>query len=424
MKYFSMFSGIGGFDKPLNELRYECIGYCEIDKYADWVYRYNFGKEIKNYGNAKELKPDDLQDFDLLVGGFPCQAFSIAGKRKGFEDTRGTLFFDIARVLKVKKPKVVLLENVKGLLNHKAGKTFKVILETLDELGYQVEWMVLNSKFFGVPQNRERVFIIGCFRGGCRGKVLPLRENAKEISGISEEETINCGTITQAFGRYGCSKEELRMYEATYKAHRANEMREHKGSPTLTQNMGTGGHNVPLVMNTQKRDINRPSIKKRIDAGLKPNAGSGTIGKEDEAYCLDAGNNQGVARALDANMHKGVTPKYHYEKRKRNIVAVRSYPRTGKKEQDGDRIQNIEMQREDASNSLTNIQKDNLLGDYDRLRRLTPIECERLQGFPDDWTAKGLNDKDEVVDISDTQRYRQLGNAVTVNVVRAIVERL
>ena len=135
-----------------------CVGYSEIDKYAIATYESHFGGH-KNYGDATKIKPEELPDFDMLCGGFPCQAFSIAGKRKGFDDTRGTLFFDIARILRVKRPKIILLENVKGLLNHEGGKTFAIIIDTITELGYDVQWMVLNSKFFGVPQNRERVFL-------------------------------------------------------------------------------------------------------------------------------------------------------------------------------------------------------------------------------------------------------------------------
>ena len=121
----------------------ECIGYSEIDKYAIQVYNKHFNH--KNYGDITKISAETLPDFDLLVGGFPCQSFSIAGKRKGFEDTRGTLFFDIARILKAKNPRLILLENVKGLLSHDNGFTFKTIIKTLDELGYDCQWQVLNS---------------------------------------------------------------------------------------------------------------------------------------------------------------------------------------------------------------------------------------------------------------------------------------
>ena len=157
-----MFSGIGGFELGIQRVypNAECIGYSEIDKYAIKVYERQFNGHT-NYGDATTINAAEIPDFDVLVGGFPCQAFSIAGKRKGFDDTRGTLFFDIARVLAEKRPRHLVLENVKGLLSHEQGKTFQTILGVLSDLGYRVEWQVLNSKDFGVPQNRERIYIVG-----------------------------------------------------------------------------------------------------------------------------------------------------------------------------------------------------------------------------------------------------------------------
>ena len=121
-----------------------------------------------NWGDATKINASELPDFDLFVGGFPCQSFSIAGKRAGFNDTRGTLFFDIARIIKYKKPPYLLLENVKGLLSHDKGRTFETIIKTLDELGYDVEWCVFNSTDFGRPQSRPRVYIRGFIRAGER----------------------------------------------------------------------------------------------------------------------------------------------------------------------------------------------------------------------------------------------------------------
>ena len=177
MKYFSTFSGIGGFEKGINNAfgmgrHPECVGYSELDKYAIQTYQKHFNH--KNYGDITKIDEKTLPDFDLLVGGFPCQSFSIAGKRGGFKDTRGTLFFDLARIVREKQPRNFIFENVKGLLSHDKGNTFRTIISTLDELGYDCEWQVLNSKDFGVPQNRERVFIIGNRRGTKRPDVFPL----------------------------------------------------------------------------------------------------------------------------------------------------------------------------------------------------------------------------------------------------------
>ena len=154
-----MFAGIGGFRAGLTRAGgFQCVGHCEIDKYADASYRaiHDIGKEEKYYPDARKIDPADLPRFDLLCGGFPCQAFSNAGKRRGFDDARGTLFFEVARLAQARRPPYLLLENVPGLLSHDKGRTFGTILAALDDLGYHVEWSVLNSKHFGVPQSRKR----------------------------------------------------------------------------------------------------------------------------------------------------------------------------------------------------------------------------------------------------------------------------
>ena len=180
IRYFDMFAGIGGFRSGLEAIGgFECVGYCEIDKYAKQAYEamYDTGGELY-FDDARKIVLEQLPDFDLLVGGFPCQSFSIAGARKGFDDTRGTLFFEIARIASVKKPKYLFLENVPSLLTHNQGRTFETILRTLDELGYDVCWQVLNSKNFGVPQSRNRVIIIGYLRGQCAGEVLSFTQTS------------------------------------------------------------------------------------------------------------------------------------------------------------------------------------------------------------------------------------------------------
>lgn len=213
LRYFDAFAGIGGFsigieraidntkiprvenatdtsDLPQNSpsdpsrdggQSTTCVGFSEIDKYASQVLKYKY-PNIKNYGDITQINPADLPDFDLFTGGFPCQSFSIAGLRKGFEDTRGTLFFEIARILADKRPRYFLLENVKGLLSHDSGKTFQTILKVLTDLGYDTQWAVLNAKDFGVPQNRERVFFAGCLGGWGGREVFSFGEgNSKDI---------------------------------------------------------------------------------------------------------------------------------------------------------------------------------------------------------------------------------------------------
>src|SRR5690625_2082865 len=174
-KYVSLFAGIGGFEQALNNLGGTCVFASEIDKFAAKAYEALYGE--KPAGDITEIDAKDIPDHDLLVGGFPCQSFSVAGKRAGFDDVRGTLFFEIARIAEEKKPKALLLENVKGLVNHDKGNTLDAMLTLLNDIGYVIDFDVLNSKYFGVPQNRERIFIVA------------IREDLIEAEPFSEEAT-------------------------------------------------------------------------------------------------------------------------------------------------------------------------------------------------------------------------------------------
>ena len=188
IKYFSMFSGIGGFEVGMHNSRYkdelECVGFSEVNNYAISIYSRWFPNH-RNYGDATTIDTAELDDFSLLIGGFPCQSFSICGKQQGLNDTRGTLFFEVARVLKDCQPRYFLLENVKGLVSNDGGRTFNTILKVLSELGYDVLWQTYNSCHYGVPQHRQRLFIKGYFRAKCGHEILDVRENV----GKSEKRT-------------------------------------------------------------------------------------------------------------------------------------------------------------------------------------------------------------------------------------------
>jgi DNA (cytosine-5)-methyltransferase 1 len=158
-KFIDLFAGIGGIRIPFQTYGGECVFTSEIDEDSQKMYEANFGE--KPVGDIKEVSAEDIPDHDILLGGFPCQAFSIIGQMRGFEDTRGTLFYDIERILKAKRPRAFLLENVKMLVGHNGGETFSIILEHLHALGYYVHWKVLNALNFGLPQKRERVIIVG-----------------------------------------------------------------------------------------------------------------------------------------------------------------------------------------------------------------------------------------------------------------------
>jgi len=252
--FIDLFAGIGGFRIALQNLGGKCVFSSEIDKYAQQTYLANFGELPFGDITKEETKAKIPKEFDILCGGFPCQAFSIAGHQRGFEDTRGTLFFEIATVVKTHRPKVIFLENVKNLVSHDKGKTLQVILNTLKEIGYSVFFKVLNSMTHAnVPQNRERIFVVAFDY-----KRIKDCQKFKFPNNVKLTKTIYDFLET---GR----QEELFYYQKNHKYYaeltktmtkkdtvyqwRRVYVRENKSnvSPTLTANMGTGGHNVPLI---------------------------------------------------------------------------------------------------------------------------------------------------------------------------------
>jgi len=398
MHYIDLFGGIGGFSygikKTTNSNRkWQCVGYYDNDKYAVQTYNKNFRTSYQPT-DIKTVSSDKIPDHDLLIAGFPCQSFSIAGKRKGFNDTRGTLFFEIARIARDKKPKYLLLENVKGLLNHDKGKTFATILETLSELGYSCEWQVLNSKNFGVPQNRERVFIIGYLGGFSGRKVFPIGEGNKKNNETSRQSDI-ARTITTAHA-----------HSSGFNMSYIKQINQPKHSNNRVY--GTGG--LSPTLNTAQGGNRQPFIK--INEATKKGY---AVAEEGDSINLSVPNSKtrrgrvgkGIAHTLDTGMQQ-----YTLQKsinRQPFIAAER-----GRYKEDGTTEQRLEARKDNVSNTLISVEKDNRVVEGLKIRRLTPIECERLQGFPDDWTAG----------VSDTQRYKQLGNAVTTNVVQAIITRM
>lgn len=359
MKFLDLFAGIGGFRLGMESAGHECIGFCEIDKFARASYKaiHNTKGEIELH-DITAVSDEFIRGIgrvDIICGGFPCQAFSIAGNRRGFEDTRGTLFFEIARFASILRPKYLFLENVKGLLNHENGITFETIISTLDELGYNVEWQVLNSKDFGVPQNRERVFIIGHLRGECTRRVFPL---GRENQSISSQSVVKIGNVNPSgIGMNG------EVYQADGLA------------PTLTTNKGEG----------QKIVIKSNAIKQF--GVLQPNFNQ----------CGVVYETDGIAPTIRAYQGGGLEPKI--------IQRSHGYNQGGE---------------HDIAPTITSnsYQENNHLSDGYRIRKLTPRECWRLQGFPD-WAF----DKAQEVN-SNSQLYKQAGNSVTVSVIAAIAKEL
>lgn len=411
MKYLDLFSGAGGFRSAFEQIPgTECVGHCEIDVHADKSYRALFHTEGEWFCNdARQIDTAGLPDFDLVCGGFPCQSFSIAGHRKGFEDTRGTLFFEIARILKARKPPFVLLENVPGLLSHDEGRTFAVILGALSRLGYHVEWQVLNSKDFGVPQSRQRVFIVGYLGAGCAGKILPILGT-------------NGASLVQVLG----GAQGSRVYDP-----------EGIACTQAAQAGGMGGKTGLYAVGFNRKDGITHGLKEAyaLNAsnfrGLNRNQSQTAVLKTDDASFIDlcAGNPKltDTARCVTANYGK-TTLCYHKGERSGvletdGVLLIKEATKCGFKPANiGDTVDlsyatsNTRRGRvgRDVAHTLDTGSTQGVVTLSGRIRKLTPRECFRLQGYREDQIDKIL------AITSDSQAYKQAGNGVTVNVVYAI----
>ena len=318
MKFIDLFSGIGGFRLALESLGLECVFSSEIDKFAKQTYKANFG--IEPHGDITKIDSKDIPNHDILTAGFPCQAFSIAGKRRGFDDTRGTLFFEVARIIRDKQPKAFILENVPGLVSHEKGSTFQTIIDTLattingqksfietDNLGYHVYFGYLNSKDFGVAQNRKRIFIVG-FRDSINFRFPGATNSNVKLKDILEQNVDKSLYL---------SDDEI--VKAQFKKSKKS---------------------IPRVKNGFEYFFNEGSIQ-------FPNS------IEKKSQCLLAAG-QGISR--------------------------------------------------------TTTYVDNGNG----IRKLSPVECERLQNVPDNYTDN----------VSNSQRYKMLGNGWTVDVIAYIFSQM
>ncbi len=249
----SLFAGIGGICYGFLQAGAKIVWANEIDRDACKTYRHNFGRDYLVEGDIKNVHPKDIPDFDILNAGFPCQAFSVAGYRKGFDDERGNLFFEIIRILEAKRPKAILLENVKNLETHDHGNTFKVIKEQLELLGYHVHHKVLNTMEYGnVPQNRERIYIVGflsqeAYDNFKYPEAVPLTKTIHDIIDVTERKPL--GLYYENTKYYPVLQQTMTKMDTVYQWRRVY-CRENKSNvcPTLTANMGTGGHNVPLIL--------------------------------------------------------------------------------------------------------------------------------------------------------------------------------
>lgn len=436
MTFFDLFAGIGGFRLALERAGHTCVGFCEIDKFARQTYKANFNTEGEvEWHDITTVTDEDVRQLgsvDIITGGFPCQAFSVAGKRGGFNDTRGTLFFEIARIARILKPRYLLLENVKGLLNHARGDTFFTILNTLAELGYWWEYQVLNSKDFGVPQNRERVFIVGHLGGKPRRKVFP-------ITGTSGQTIKQVGNLVETES-FGGNPQRGRVYDPRGISPTLNTMQGGGLEPKIMQLTGTSGQALrQLVGGTQGYRVYDPagvSVTLASQAGgmggktglyaipvLTPDRAekrqNGRRFKEpgEPMFTLTSQDRHGVAISYGKLIPRDITmtidAKYHKGFDNRGgRTGVTVYQKTHG-------ASTTKKVNETGTLQAARVDKVPCVDNGVRIRRLTPLECFRLQGFPDEFFHRA-----KAAGVSDSQLYKQAGNAVTVNVVYEIAKRL
>jgi DNA (cytosine-5)-methyltransferase 1 len=383
--YVSLFSGMGGFETALNRLGGRCLLSSEIDKWANLAYKILYGESTA--GDVKKIDENHVPHHDVLVGGFPCQPFSLAGFQKGFLDTRGTLFFEIARIAKTQNPRLLLLENVKGLVNHDQGRTLEVILKELCRIGYAVDFNVLNSKDYGVPQSRERIYI-ACVLGG---KTEPWHIAGKGLVARSKRRLMELGLNTFNFDWPRPFPHAVRLKEILEPVvDEKYYLSEEKTKLLLAQldlheYAAIGAITGELKREEEIRPILTPDrLQKRQRGRRLKTAG-------EESFTVTTLDRHGVAIMKVA----------HIPTDKGQTGAIYS--------------------AEGLSPTLMNVHGGAVVKVLleTRIRRLTPLECFRLQGFPDEYFYRLKQ-----AGIVDTHLYKMAGNAVTVNVIEAISKRL
>lgn len=255
-KFVDLFAGIGGLSMPFSNIGGRCVLTSEINVDSLVTYRENAGIDDGEHlymNDITKISLEDIPEHDLLLAGFPCQSYSIAGLRRGLDDPRGKLFLDIIRFLDHRHPKMFILENVKGLVSHDNGETFKYIISELEKYGYTIKWKVMNSMDYGnVPQNRERVYIVGFLDKATATSFSfpsPIKHTNKLADCLEQEKVDSKYYYTDRFGCFNQIKEVVVSQNTIYQWRRGYTRENKKGvCPTLTANMGTGGHNVPLIL--------------------------------------------------------------------------------------------------------------------------------------------------------------------------------
>lgn len=473
MTYFSTFSGVGGFEIALDALGHECVGFSEIDEFASSVYRHHFPTHTP-YGDITEIDADSLPDFDLFVGGFPCQSHSVAGKRGGLSDKRGELFWDVIRILEAKTPQWFILENVAGLLSSDGGRAMGTILGALADLGYGVAYRVLDAQNFGVPQRRRRVFFVGHLGDDRAGKVLALSEGlsgnpapgreaqqdpAADVEGCAGSATAIdfrnlelkgsvSGTLqAKSNGGYSLNYMTVVLTESSFGQY-------HDGVGTLKASRGAiGGGSESLVVQTVTGDDVPHTLRADGPDASEDGTGRGTpiIAFSSKDHGVDAGATSPTLRAMNfdtSHLNGGGQIAMAFNARQDTDSWKE---RTGPLDTDGatqavafSENQRAEVLETPIAGSLKTSggkpgQGYPAVRTTSTVRRLTPTECERLMSWPDGWTKYGRYEPSmeprrglaigewndgTTYEMSDSRRYKMCGNGVVSSVVYEIAARL
>lgn len=385
--YLDLFAGVGGFAEGINRagIKVRKHYYSEVDKYAKAVYQHHF-KEAKDLGDVRTVCRERLSERpNLITFGFPCQDLSVAGKGEGLSGSRSSLFYEAIRIIEEVQPEIFVFENVKGLLSSNNGEDFELVLRTIANLGiYDCEWQLLNTKWL-LPQNRERVYFIGHRRGRSRPQVFPFLESNKRTSeGKPKPPVVRALTVAGNSGGMHSGMTLITNFQ---------------GKDYCNTLRGSGG---TTLSDKHNYDTIRIHSVLTPDRAEKRQNGRRFKSHNEPAFTLNTQDQHGIL--IRSNTFLG-----------NDLLMVGdslnlSYPNSKSKR---GRIGHGCVHTLDTSCNQAILSEA-------QLRRLTPIECERLQGFKDDWTKYGLVNEEQVI-ISNSQRYKQMGNAVTVDVVEMVV---
>jgi len=409
IKFGSLFSGIGGFDLGLERAGMSCAWQCEIDKKAGQVLETHW-PHVRRYTDVRQIGYDTLEPVDLICGGFPCQDLSVAGKRAGLAGGRSGLWWEFHRILGELLPRWVIIENVPGLLSSHGGRDMGLLLGALAQLGYGWAYRVLDAQYFGVAQRRRRVFIVGCLgdwqraaqvlfeRESGRRDTPPRREKGQSFA-FSAGQSAKAGSIgwreeiTPTLKGANSGSNQVPVGFIPRKTTMPYEL---DAIPTM--HAGAGGHGGPAVAYTiQSNDGGDHKRADRPNGGLyvKETDTALTVGTTDQTLVAFGGNNTQGALEISTALNAHGSGRYDFESE--TFIAGTLPAEYGKS----------------GGNGMGEME-NGLLPWAMGVRRLTPSECERLQGFPDGWTENQ----------ADTQRYKQLGNAVAVPVAAWIGKRI